>query len=139
MGEEVREPYLTFGIGVCMKKLFGVVVMIGVVGCGLSDEERAAMDKKQADREQTILQELSYLTEESDVAYVKVKNNNVYLGLKERSSDMSMMARGAALRCNKAIDFGCHVWVVDAVASEPFNEYTFKYWEEVTARGGRIQ
>ncbi len=82
-------------------------------------------------------QELAYLSEIKEVQWYECEDNNVYVGFEPIPNDWQMIVKGAALRGNEAIDFGCHVWAV------PANKYGWRpgdssFLGEVTARHGRI-
>lgn len=99
-------------------------------------------------REEMIRNELRYLTQDipgvvsgrvNEIAWIDVSSNNVYIGFSSRPNDMSLIIRGAALRCNRAINFSCHVWAIPATSSRPWRGGDGPFYEEVTARNGAIQ
>lgn len=73
-----------------------------------------------------------------EVGWVEIQDNDVFIGFKRRSNDLTLILRGADLKGNKAIDFGVNVWAVDAkhVGWRPGSG---PYYMEVTARHGRIE
>jgi hypothetical protein len=100
-----------------------------------------ASNTQKTTQETTIRNSLDYLnaTNTPEIAWIEINNNNVYIGFSKRTPDVSMIIRGAALRCNKAINFGCHVWAVPADAKRPWKPGSGPYYDEATARGGKIQ
>ena len=72
------------------------------------------------------------------MTWFEVYDNNVVIGFRERSADLELIVKGSALRGNKAIDFGCHVWAVpDHLRS--YRPGDPGYWMEATARYGRVE
>ena len=95
-------------------------------GSGREDKSRAA---------------LAYLTDGtvSEVQWVEHNGNSVYVGFSPKPSDLRWVINGAALKCNKAIDFGCHVWAVDARrVSRPWRPGQAGLICEATARHGKV-
>jgi hypothetical protein len=89
-------------------------------------------------REQIITNELQYLNNVEEIAWFEVEDNNVYIGFNTRPNDLTLILRGAALRANKAINFGVHVWGVKA-SQKDWRPGQGTYYEEVTARYGKIE
>jgi hypothetical protein len=93
-------------------------------------------------REEIIRSDLSYLMDKKvapEIEWMDVDGNNVYIGFKKAPRDLSIIIRAAALSCNKAINFGCHVWAVPSNSNRPWRPGAGRYYEEVTARYGRIE
>ena len=79
------------------------------------------------------------------IDWVYFSKNNVYIGFSEWSRYWEWLIQSLALRGNKCINFGCHVWAL------PSNEYDIKefiaekyehlngYYYECTARYGKIR
>lgn len=108
----------------------------------------SAFEPATTGREATIRQELRYLTQEvpglasgvvKEIAWIDVSSNNVYIGFSSVPADMSFIIRGAAIRCNRAINVGCHVWALPANSKRPWRGGDGPYFEEVTARNGRVE
>ena len=118
-----------------------------VIASELTDEVSPSIST-QSSREQTIASALKYLDESEpynsakklipELQWIDIKSNRVYLGFTRRPSDMDLILKGAALKCNQAINFGCHVWAVDA-RDRPFVPGEGRYYQSVTARYGKIQ
>ena len=89
-------------------------------------------------RTQLVRAALSYLDEVPEVAWYEVADNDVYVGFAPLPQDWEGVIRGAALRCNRAIDFGCHVWAV-AADQKGWRPGNSSYYGEATARHGRIE
>jgi hypothetical protein len=106
--------------------------------CFLTEEKSSPQKTTQ---ETTIQNSLSYLnaTNTPEIAWIEINGNNVYIGFSKRTPDVSMIIKGAALKCNKAINFGCHVWAVPADAKRPWKPGSGPFYDEATARGGKIQ
>ena len=89
-------------------------------------------------RAQLVRAALSYLDEVSEVAWYDVAENDVYVGFAPLPLDWEGVIRGVALRCNRAIDFGCHVWAL-AADQRGWRPGSGSYYGEATARYGRIE
>ena len=87
---------------------------------------------------QVLHEELSYLTDIPEVAWIEIERNNVYVGFKSLPKDWEMIIKGAALRGNEAIDFGCHVWAVDA-DKKGWRPGDSPFYGEFSARYGRLE
>jgi len=91
-------------------------------------------------KEENLRTALNYLNEINEVQWIEFDRNTVYIGFNPRPSDLSLILRGAALRGNDAIDFGVHVWAIDANRfNRGWRPGDGPYFEEVTARYGKIQ
>ena len=97
-------------------------------------------DRTDADKSHTqaLNKELSYLSEIPEVSWYEVERNNVYIGFSPLPDDWGIIIKGAALRGNKVINFGCHVWAVDAnkMGWRPGDS---PFYGEVTARHGKLE
>jgi hypothetical protein len=103
-----------------------------------SSTKLAESTNKQRSREIILRQELSYLNDIEEVAWYEVDDNDVIVGFEPLPEDWELVIRGAALRGNRAIDFGCHVWAVKA-KDRGWRPGTGPYYGEVTARQGKIE
>ena len=93
-------------------------------------------------REDLARESVSYLLNKNaypTIAWVDVNSNTINIGFTKKSREISAIIREAALRCNKAIDFGCHVWAIPANSTRPWRGGDGEYYENVTARYGGIQ
>ena len=81
---------------------------------------------------------LAYLKDIPEIAWVEFDGNNVYIGFKERPSDLRTIVNGAALWGNKAYGFGVHVWAVEA-RYRGWRPGEGPYYCEATARYGKVQ
>jgi len=131
-----RPPHAGKNRGGSVRRVAGVIIatlgVAWVIGhcCGDSKELRT--------REATLREELLYLNEIEEIAWWEVEDNNVYIGFRELPSDWQWIIRGAALRGNKAIDFGCHVWAVRGRAPG-WRPGDPGFVDQVTARYGRVR
>ena len=91
---------------------------------------------QEASREAILEETLSYLSTLEDVAWVHFDGNNVYVGFTRRPDDLDMVLRAAALKGNRAIDFGVHVWGIPA--DEPRGSVD-RVYGEASARYGKIK
>ncbi len=83
---------------------------------------------------------ISYLKSIKEVEWVSVDGNDVYIGFNQFPNDFKTICKGAALRGNEEIDFGVHVWAIDANRySNSWRPGSGSYQYEVTARHGRIE
>ena len=89
-------------------------------------------------REDKIKNELLYLNDVQEVAWYEVDDNDVYIGFSPVPNDWNLIIRGAALRANKAIDFGVHVWALKG-SQRGWRPGKGTYLGEVTARYGRVK
>lgn len=111
-----------------------VIAFFAIVAIDLSTPGSS----KSSSYEPIIRNELEYLHDIPEIGWFEVDGNNVYIGFKTVPSDLSLIIRGAALRANKAIDFGVHVWAVKA-SQKGWRPGQGPYYEEVTARHGKIE
>lgn len=100
---------------------------------------RPAADSEMTARRAAIVAALAYLDDLDEVTAVKVPDrglrNNVLIGFASQPADLPMVVAGAALKANKAIGFGVHVWAVPPGQTSLPPE---RYLCEATARSGRI-
>ena len=81
-------------------------------------------------------EQLAYLLSVSEVAWVDIYDNNVYVGLNAVPQDLGLIVGAAALHGNRAINFGVHVWAVNSNFREsPLDGYRCS----ATARYGKVQ
>ncbi len=94
-------------------------------------------------QEQDLRAALAYLDDASalpDVAWWAVHGNEVMIGFTEWPADGEMILKGAALRGNKAIDFGCHAYGVRATdTAARMDGRIDRIYGTATARYGRIE
>jgi hypothetical protein len=102
---------------------------------GLFDNTSAV---KSHTRTQELNKAMSYLSEIPEIVWYQVERNNVYIGFSPLPEDWEMIIKGAALRGNQAINFGCHVWAVDA-NKKGWRPGDSPFYGEVTARYGKLQ
>lgn len=98
--------------------------------------QETAADFGPPSRNDVIRSELAYLAEVEEIAWMHVDDNDVYLGFSSRPQDMDWIVRGAAIRANRAIHFGVHVYAMPASERPGFG---CRYYFEHTARHGRIE
>jgi len=101
---------------------------VGSIECTLSSG---------SERELSIKNALNYLQDVSEIVWIEIDGNNVYLGFSQRPSDLPLVVKGVALRANEAINFGVHTWAVDA-RHRGWRAGDGSYWFETTARYGQI-
>ena len=87
-----------------------VIVFVGLPFLGHT--RRSA--ERYGNRQVVLRKELSYLSDIPEVAWIEIERNSVYVGFSSLPSDWEMIIKGAALRGNEALNFGCHVWAVHA-------------------------
>jgi predicted nucleic acid-binding Zn ribbon protein len=87
---------------------------------------------------QTLHKELQYLSDIPEIAWFEIEGNNVYVGFNTLPEDWEMIIKGAALRGNQAINFGCHVWAVDA-QKKGWRPGDSSFFGEFSARYGKIE
>jgi len=92
-------------------------------------------------QERKLRAELAYLNEISEIAWWEVESNNVYIGFSRVPDDpgLVLICQGAALRGNRAIDFGVHVWGSVGAPRGARPDTPGVQWYETTARYGRIE
>jgi len=94
---------------------------------------------KKNEREEKIKSALNYLDEAvKEIQWIEIEGNTVYIGFKALPEDYVLIIKGAALRGNKAIDFGVHVWAISA-EHRGWRPGKGPYYGEATARYGKIQ
>ena len=117
--------------------IFGAILIIGSLS---SDGSKSSTSRTSTSisREQKLRNELQYLNDIKEISWFEVDDNDVYIGFRTRPNDLSLILRGAALRANKAINFGVHVWGVKS-SQKGWRPGQGPYYEEVTARYGKIE
>ncbi len=89
---------------------------------------------------QALHKAMSYLSEIPEVEWHEIQRNNVYIGFKQLPSDWRIIINGAALRGNEAMNFGCHIWAIDANKfNEGWRPGDGPFYGEMTARYGKLQ
>lgn len=92
------------------------------------------------DREIALQKAMSYFSEISEIEWYEIQRNNIYIGFKQLPSNWQIIINGAALRGNETIDFGVHVWAINANKfNKGWRPGDGPYYGEVTARHGRIE
>ena len=81
---------------------------------------------------------LAYLKDIPEIAWVEFDGNDVYIGFKQRPSDLRAIVNAAAVWGNRAYGFGVHVWAVEA-KYRGWRPGNAPYYCEATARYGKIQ
>ena len=61
-----------------------------------------------------LFKSVKYLTDIPEVSWIEVEQNDVYIGWNSIPSDFDMINRFAAMIGNRAINFGVHVWSIQA-------------------------
>ncbi len=126
-----------------MKNTLGVILGIGVVfyligSLDKSGSTSSTSSKPKQSKETVLKVELNYLNDISEVKWWEVDDNSIYINFEPTPSDWNMIIRGAALKANKAIDFGTHVWALSG-KQKGWRPGDSGYLGEVTARYGKIK
>ena len=79
--------------------------------------------------------ELIYLNDIPEIQWWEVVQNTVYISFSPVPNDYKKIIRMAAMKCNKKIDFGVHVWALDNQPSG-WRPGDGPYLGNVTARYG---
>ncbi len=117
------------------------VLIVFAVLAGISVIYQASDPKptrEEMRRESALKQELAYLDDVEEIVSWRVDDNNVYIHFAPVPDDWRGIIRGAALRGNRAIDFGCHVWAIDHRVRQARGGNA-GYLDEVTARYGKVR
>ena len=117
----------------------GVTLWDAIAGNTTPEYDRRVASRKHA-TETTLRQALCYLINNEDlpeIKWVEFDDNTVYIGFNPYPNDGESILRGAALKGNKAINFGCHVWAIPAGQTDRTS--VDRYYNEVTARYGKIR
>lgn len=112
------------------------VMLAGVIAVGLLDDGSGPDPVAAADP--TLAAAMAYLEEIPDVAWHEVSRNTVHVAFSRVPGDLQAVIRGAALRGNRLLGRGVHVWVVSPAArAVRFDERSPT--TAVTARSGAIE
>ena len=106
---------------------FFVLLFLLIAGC-----------KSNSEKESKLKESLLYLSEIQEIAWYEIEGNDIYIGFSKLPDDWRMIIKGAAIKGNEAINFGCHVWAVDA-SKRGWRPGDSSYYGEVTARYGKIE
>jgi len=91
-----------------------------------------------ASDEAVLKDHLKYLNDITEISWVEFNDNNVYIGFNSKPSDLRMIINGAALKGNRAIERGVHVWAT-AADQRGWRPGKGPYYCSATARGGRVK
>jgi len=84
--------------------------------------------------------ELAYLHSIEGVKWVEFDRNWVYIGWAQVPPDIAMINNAAAMAGNRAINFGTHVWSVEASSAKPgWRPGDTPHICNTTARKGKIE
>lgn len=98
----------------------------------------AIVSAKRPAKQNAAVGALSYLNEIPEVAWHKVDGNSAYIGFaKPLPEDWELIIKGAAVKANKATNFGFHTWAVPA-ENQTFRPGVDPSYGEATARNGKI-
>lgn len=116
---------------------FVVYVLANSSGSQRSGDAPSSGGGQQISPQETILRKtLSYLSTLEDVEWVHFENNNVYIGFTRPPPDLEIVLGMAAVKGNRAINFGVHVWGVPASATPGSVD---RIYGEKTARYGKVE
>ena len=89
-------------------------------------------------RAKALRAELKYLNDIPEIQWWEVVQNKVFMSFSPVPNNYEIIIRDAALKGNKKIDFGVHVW---AVKNQPagWRPGHSPYLGEVTARYGKFE
>ena len=89
-------------------------------------------------RAKVLRAELIYLNDIPEIQWWEVVQNNIYISFSSAPNDYENIIRVAAMKGNKKIDFGVHVW---ALENQPagWRPGHSPYLGEVTARYGEFE
>jgi len=83
---------------------------------------------------------LNYLNEINEVKWIDIDGNDVYIGFEPLPSDYKIICKSAALNGNRAINFGVHVWAIDASKyHKGWRPGDSPFYYTITARYGKIE
>jgi len=106
------------------------------------DEEEVnpdAVKKTLVSKEEKILaNRLAYLHEIPEIDWIEIEDNNVYIGFNSLPEDWRIIVNAAAVHGNKAINFGCHAWAVDA-RYRGWRPGDGPFYGEASARYGKLE
>jgi hypothetical protein len=120
--------------------VFVGIPILGHISQSVKQNQNGNVKRRSTNTETVLANAMSYLAGISEIEWYEVHNNNVYIGFNTFPSDWRTIINGAALRGNEAIDFGVHVWAINANRiSKGWRPGDGSYYEEVTARYGKIQ
>jgi hypothetical protein len=101
---------------------------------------QGSSDKRSSTKNIKLSSALSYLNEMNEVKWIDIDDNDVYIGFDPLPSDYKIVCKAAALNGNKAINFGVHVWAINASKyHKGWRPGDGTYYYETTARYGKIQ
>jgi hypothetical protein len=101
---------------------------------------QGSSDKRSSTKNVKLSSALSYLNEINEIKWVDIYDNDVYIGFDPLPSDYKIVCKAAALHGNKAINFGVHVWAINARKYQKgWRPGDGTYYYETTARYGKIQ
>jgi len=85
-----------------------------------------------------VLQGFEFETEVPEIAWIDIDDNDIYIGFTSLPLDYATLLKAIALNCNWEINFGVHVWAVDAKYKH-WRPGDSSYYFETTARYGKIE
>lgn len=96
-------------------------------------------ENSHSSREGLLRERLQYLSEIEEVSWWIVDDNSVYIGFNTICSDLKQICNAAAFHGNKTIDFGCHVYALDAKDYPYATNSNFRHVYSATYRHGKMQ
>lgn len=127
-----------------MKKLLYILLGMGLLFFYIgktslkSGSTKGKPSKSQLSKGSVLKSELNYLNDIKEITWWEVDDNDVYINFEPLPTDWNMIIRAAALKGNKAIDFGVHVWSMSG-KQKGWRPGDSGYTGSVTARYGKIK
>lgn len=115
-----------------------IVILVFVIGNLGSDKPKSSGIATKSKPKASLSQSVKYLSDISEVSWIEVNDNNVYVGFNPVPSDWNAIIRAAALQGNKATNYGVHVWAIRG-AQKGWRPGDSGLVGEVTARYGKIE
>ena len=120
--------------------VFVGIPLLGHISSSIKQKQNGTGKQESINTETVLNNAMSYLSGISEIEWYEISKNDIYIGFKTLPSDWQIIINGAALKGNKAIDFGVHVWAINANKfSKGWRPGDGSFYGEVTTRYGKIQ
>lgn len=120
-------------VGLALLFLLGASLLISIFRSSSEIDESAS-----GERHAQLRQELAYLRDIEEVAWMQIDDNNVYLGFDPVPSDLAAIVNAAALKGNRALGFGVHIWTTSG-DQRGWRPGSGPYYCEATGRYGKLE
>jgi hypothetical protein len=125
----------------CLTSTILVSLVIFVIFLQLGKSNQSSVPHRTSESKRAnLISEMYYLNKIEEIEWVEIVSNTIYIGFKSVPSDLKLICNAAALKGNRTINFGVHVWAIDSNKFQKgWRPGDGTYYYEVTARNGELE